>query len=264
MPWFRSLSFVVCCVLVGACTRGNPAFDEGADDVLDSSETTLPSDEESTTGSSEVPECELEPSKALVIELPQLCPVNDITGLYEGSFIVEEQAPDGWLGRICPPGDLGCSDPELCEGNPLRKVEIGPFDVSNLAFQGECLTIKAARAETDVDPSNCGFDAIAIWKNGEPIVIASNGEALVVQVLEQLGNVSVVPVLVEDPPCECVEDCCDAAQLGDHQFIVAGQEVPVGATELADLPFTFHGLAAVNPSGCAEDLEFSWAMTRRP
>ncbi len=263
MPWFRSLSFVVCCVLVGACTRGNPAFDESADDVLDSSETTLPS-EESTTGTNEVPACELEPSKQLVVEVPAQCPVDDITGLYEGSFIVEEQASDGWLGRICPFGDLSCANPDSCIGNPLRKIVVGPMAVSSLASQGECLTIKAARDEVGLDPAVCDFDAIAIWKNGEPIVIASNGEALVVQVLEELGNVAVEPVHVEDPPCECVEDCCDAAQLGDHHFIVAGQEVPVGATELAELPFTFHGLAAVNPSGCAEDLEFSWAMTRRP
>jgi hypothetical protein len=262
MPWIRSLSLVVC-VLACACTRDNPAFDEGADELLEGSETTRPS-EESTTDTSEVPECELEASKDLVIELPQLCPLNEMTGLYEGSFIVEEQAADGWLGRICPPNELYCTNPDMCEGNPLRKIEIGPFDVSGLAVQGECLTIKAARAEIDVDPSNCGFDAIAIWKNDQPIVIASNGEALVVEALEDLGNVSVVPVHVEDPPCECVEDCCDAAQLGDHQFIVAGQEVPVGVSELAALPFTFHGLAAVNPSGCAEGLEFRWAMTRSP
>lgn len=250
-----------CCLLAFACTRGNPAFDEGTDDVLDGSETTQSGDDDSTSDTTASAECEYDPGKQLVIELPPLCPLNDITGLYEGSFVVVEQASDGWLGRICPLGDLACTNPELCEGNPLRKLEIGPFDVSGLAAADECLTIKAARLEADVDPSNCGFDAIGIWKNGEPIVIASNGDALVVQALEELGNVAVSPVHVEDPLCDCVEDCCDAGRLGDHHFDVAGEEVPLGVSELVGLPFVFHGLAAYNPSGCAEDLEFAWAMT---
>ncbi|MFV8749469.1 hypothetical protein ACNOYE_02830 [Nannocystaceae bacterium ST9] len=261
MQWIRSTPWLLASLL--ACTRGNPAFDEetGGSETSTASETTTePSDEE--TGS--VAECEYGEGQGLTIELPYPClPNNEQTQRYEWFFKVSEQTPTGWTGGLCQdPDDSTCAGE--CPAAVPQAIELGPFDLSSLAGvagAGACLHIKAAQHDPGVE--SCKFDAVGIWHEGGPIVMASNGTVAIEEALAD-ASITVSPKPAENPACECVEDCCEVSP-GDFAFEVGGQIVPVGAAvDLADYFYVFHPLGAYNPTGCLADMHQVWAMTYAP
>jgi hypothetical protein len=261
MQWVRLAFWSLASVSTLACTRGNPAFETSADETLGESETTAEETDEGTdTGT--VAECEWDEGQTATIKLPQPCgETNENTLRYERSFLVTSTTENGWLGGLCSdPLDVDCMGD--CPTAVPQAIEVGPFDVGGIAGAGACLRIHAVQA----DPSNesCSFDAIGIWQGETPIIIASNGVVNVGEAMMDSGLTSVASILAEDPPCECVEDCCQVSP-GDHALAANGQTVPVGSpTQLADIPYVFHTLSAYDPTGCAGDLKQAWAMTYSP
>lgn len=259
MSWLSSLSTLA---LVLACTRENPAFEGGLADEASEGEdsTTLASEDESETSASE---CIFDPGADLKITLPFPCvPNNEQEQRYEWYFKVVERTPTGWRGGICTDmNDSTCSGE--CPTDTPQEVELGPFDLDSLegmAGAGSCLHIKAAQADPEIE--SCNFDAVGIWYEGGPIVIASNGTALIGEALADAGGIVIEPKLVEDPPCECVADCCEVPP-GDYGFDISDQYIPVGAaTNLLEFPsYVLHPLAAYNPTGCVDDMRQVWALT---
>lgn len=253
-------SWLLASVSVLACTRDNPAFEDGGDDVLAEGDTQV-STEEGDTDTGTVAACEYDEGQQLVIELPEPCgETNEQALRYERGFVVISQTETGWLGGLCAIGDLDCTGD--CPTNIPQEIQIGPFDVTGLVGGGACLRISAAQADPSVD--SCNFDAIGIWFQDKPIVVASNGLALIGEALADAGQIAPLPVRVEDPPCACVDECCVVSP-GDYGFEVAGQEIPVGASiQLESYPYEFHPLSAYNPTGCADDLQQAWALTYSP
>lgn len=243
-----------------ACTRENPAF-EGDDDVLAEGDTGATDGTDGTGTETGVAECEYDEGQELVIELPMPCgETNDQTQRYERSFLVLSEAQDGkgWLGGLCEVGDLDCTGD--CPTNVPQAVVVGPFDVTGLVGGGACLRISAEQGDPSVD--SCNFDAIGIWHLDKPIVMASNGAAVIGEALDDAGQIQPVPVLAESPACECSDGCCAR---GDHRFDIGGQKVAVGTSvHLEAYPYDFHPLHAYNPTGCAGDLKQAWGLTYSP
>jgi hypothetical protein len=262
MQWVRSASWLLASVSVLACTRDNPAFEDGGDELVDEGETRLETgDGDTTTETGTVAECEYDEGQGVTIVLPMPCgETNEQTQRYERSFLIVSSTETGWLGGLCEVGDVDCTGE--CPTNVPQAIEIEGFDVTGLVGAGACLRISAEQSDPASD--SCSFDAIGIWHQSKPVVVASNGAVVIGEALADAGQIAPTPALAEEPPCECIEACCEVSP-GDYRFDISGQKVDVGAPiQLEAHPYRFHPLRAYNPTGCADDLQQAWGLTYSP
>jgi hypothetical protein len=262
MRWVRSAFGLLASVSVLACTRDNPAFEDGGDELLDEGDTRPGTDDgEIETETGTVAECEYDEGHGVTIELPMPCgETNEQTQRYDRSFLVISATANGWLGGLCEVGDLDCTGD--CPINVPQAIEIGGFDVSGLVGATACLRISAEQA--DPASESCSFDAIGIWSSGKPIVVASNGSVVIAEALSDAGEIAPMPEPVENPPCECTDACCESSP-GDYRFDIGGQKIAVGdPVDLDAYAYEFHPLRAYNPTGCADDLQQAWGLTYSP
>lgn len=289
----RSLPWLLVLALLPACTRENPAFEDGlgdeledtrgetnegaSDEVADTGSSSDATDETQADASSESDEatteaqgCGLEKQDGLTLIFGerlafegQVCPQSiAMQGLLEF-----DEGAQALVLKRCVNDDLLCLDANAC-GYEKYIVKM-PFDVG--VFAPGCVTVHASSSLGSIG-EECSWGAFSMFPGGNtttPLVVASTRGAPVTATLTELF--AGFPQLEEVATCDCEavgvgEPCCLDGGASFHGFVIPDYPLVVPpmtiVINIPFLPYSYKFIAdqAQQFGSCTMQVETSWAL----